>query len=198
MRTHLIALLLFCLPALALAQTYPALHDVTGVAADDTLNIRSGPGASAEKIGELAHDARDIEIMPRRGRLGSPQQRASAPAGCRCAYLARQEEGDYALNRELSCFGTEPFWSLRILQGSEARFYHPDGSIGYTAGLLQVSLNRTDGFPWCVPAAGHDPPGKLFRRHVRPRIWPCHRPVDGHGKQHGVLFRLLRAGRVLT
>ena len=44
-------------PGMATVDTWPALYDVAFVASDDVLNIRSGPGASFDIIGSLAHDA---------------------------------------------------------------------------------------------------------------------------------------------
>ena len=145
-----ILFVLFCLlPGLTTAETFPALYDVTGVAADDVLNVRANSSASAAKVGELAHNAQNIEVV--RVRNGWGLVNVGETAGwTSMRFLARQEEGDYALARALSCFGTEPYWSLKILQGSEARFYDPDGSTGYHAGLLQVSKNRTDRFAFAA------------------------------------------------
>ena len=39
------------------------MFDVTGVAANDVLNIRAAPDASAEIIGTLSPNARDIEVV---------------------------------------------------------------------------------------------------------------------------------------
>jgi len=35
---------------------------VTGVAANDVLNVRSGPGVEYDKVGELAHDASNVQV----------------------------------------------------------------------------------------------------------------------------------------
>lgn len=49
-------------PALA-QDIYPALHDVTGVAADDVLNIRSEPSASSPIIGTFSPFETDVEVV---------------------------------------------------------------------------------------------------------------------------------------
>ncbi|MEO1155590.1 MAG: SH3 domain-containing protein, partial [Pseudomonadota bacterium] len=50
-------------PVWGAAQGYPALFDVTGVASDDVLNIRSAPSATAEIIGTLAHNETGVEVV---------------------------------------------------------------------------------------------------------------------------------------
>ena len=41
----------------------PDYFAVTGVAENDVLNMRAGPSALAEKIGEIAHDARRLQNL---------------------------------------------------------------------------------------------------------------------------------------
>ena len=61
----LLTLLFLALPAQA--QDFPALYAVTGVAADDVLNIRSRPDAGAPIIGALAPDSTGVEVLGRSG-----------------------------------------------------------------------------------------------------------------------------------
>ena len=152
---RLLALLIWLLPGIALAQGYPALFDVTGVASGDTLNIRAAPQASAEKIGEFGPNARDIEVIREEGGWGLVNSgERSGWASMR--YLARQEGGDYALARHLICFGTEPFWSLDIVQGAMATLSSPDGAgASWNVGLVQGSANRTDRF--AISGSGAQP-----------------------------------------
>lgn len=112
-----LALLVF-LPAAAIAQGtgFPALYDVTGVAADDVLNIRSAPGASSPVIGSFAPDEAGIEVTAQdeTGRWGRVNTGETA-GWASLRYLQRQEQGDWlALEEPLFCYGTEPFWSLNI------------------------------------------------------------------------------------
>jgi uncharacterized protein YgiM (DUF1202 family) len=58
-----VLLCLWALPALATQEAWPALHDVSGVAADDVLNIREAPDASAAIIGKLKPDAENVEVI---------------------------------------------------------------------------------------------------------------------------------------
>ena len=56
-------LLALALPSGAAAKGLPALHDVTGVAADDVLNVRARPDASAPVLGALTPDATGVEVV---------------------------------------------------------------------------------------------------------------------------------------
>lgn len=147
MRRAVLLLVLFFLPPLAaMAEDYPALFDVSGVAADDVLNIRAQPSASSEIIGTLAPDARNVEVIRASGGWGMVN--AGERSGwVSMRFLEAQPGGDYALSRMMTCFGTEPFWNLDITQGELAHFSLPGGGTShYTVGLLQRSSNRTDRF----------------------------------------------------
>lgn len=139
-------LILWLLPAAALAQSFPALHHVTGVASDDVLNIRAAPSAGAARIGAFEPGARDIEVIRTQGGWGLVN--AGEGAGwVSMRFLRRQEAGDYALARRIACSGTEPFWSLAIDQGHSVRFSTMEGGAqSHPAGLLQRSANRSDRF----------------------------------------------------
>ncbi|MBY6141576.1 peptide-binding protein [Leisingera daeponensis] len=101
----------------AAAQEFPALYSVTGVAADDMLNIRSAPQADAEIIGTLAPDQTGVEVIRpdtsgKWGLVNSREQSGwTAPR-----FLDRTPVGDWyqQRNQALDCFGTEPFWSLTL------------------------------------------------------------------------------------
>lgn len=137
-------LLMLSLPGLAAAQSWPALHDVAGVSAGDVLNIRAAPRAGADKIGELAHDARDVEVI--RAEAGWGLVNTGEGAGwVSLRYLAPAAAGDYALSRHLACAGTEPFWALAITQGHALRLSSPgEDDRTYPAGYLNPSANRSD------------------------------------------------------
>ena len=139
-----LALLLLLTPAALPAQDLPALYDVTGVAVNDVLNIRAEPRADAARLGDLPPDAANVEVIQTADGWGLVN--AGEGAGwVAMRFLAPQAGGDYALSRSLSCFGTEPFWSLDFTQGELARFSSPAWGIShYTVGLLQRSANRTD------------------------------------------------------
>ncbi|SIS53250.1 COG3650 family protein [Paracoccus saliphilus] len=104
----------------------PTLFDVTGVAADDVLNIRAQPNAGAEIVGMLAPDSTKIEVVEETkgwGRVNSGE----ASGWVSMAYLAYRidvwEDGE--LPDGFRCYGTEPFWGLER-QGDQLLLSRPD------------------------------------------------------------------------
>ncbi|WP_292287292.1 SH3 domain-containing protein [Marivita sp.] len=121
----------------------PTYHRVTGVAADDVLNIRAEPRATSADIGDLAQDAKRIEVfgfdasgnwahIARNGRDGWIATR----------FLARDKVAtlaDSTVPIGLVCGGTEPFWAL-ALHGAEARYSHPaDGDTDFALDTVDVA-----------------------------------------------------------
>jgi uncharacterized membrane protein len=110
----LFALMLMAIPAMA--DVLPALHDVQGVATNDVLNLRTSPDAGSAIVGMLAPAARDVEVVEVTadgtwGRVHAGE--ASGWAAMR--FLARQPGPDWtALQTNLSCHGTEPFWNTTL------------------------------------------------------------------------------------
>ncbi|ROU03065.1 SH3 domain-containing protein [Histidinibacterium lentulum] len=117
---RMMALFLFLLPAAVAAQEFPARYNVTGVASDDVLNVRAGPGASHPIIGELAHDAVDVEVVARADGADWGLVNVGERSGwASLAFLARQPgEWNSAPTAITSCFGTEPFWDITGLNGT--------------------------------------------------------------------------------
>lgn len=112
--------LALCLPAVAAAQ--PGYFRVTGVASDDTLNVRAGPSASSADIGDLPHDATGIEVAgtDASGDWGSILWE-EGNGWIAMRFLAPDPVptiAGTALPSGLLCTGTEPFWSLRMTAGS--------------------------------------------------------------------------------
>lgn len=106
---------ILCLAALPLrADVLPALHDVTGVAADDVLNIREHPDAGAAILGVLAPDATGIEVVSMEGDWAMVNT-ADADGFVARRFLVRGTGPDWnTLQTPLHCLGTEPFWDLAI------------------------------------------------------------------------------------
>lgn len=105
---------------------FPALYDVTGVASDDTLNVRADAGGSHPVIETLAYDDRYIEIIRlsedgKWGLIGYPNGNGWASMH----YLKRQpDQSGPKLPRSLSCGGNEPFWGISFGQHSN-EFFEP-------------------------------------------------------------------------
>lgn len=103
----------------AAAQTLPARFAVTGVAADDALNIRAAPSASAPVLGTLAPDATGVEVLGFSpdgawARLGLPEGEGWAAR----RFLAEEPQDPRAAPLPLRCLGTEPFWSLTVTESA--------------------------------------------------------------------------------
>jgi uncharacterized membrane protein len=112
------------------AQTFPASYSVTGVAADDALNIRAEPSAEAEILGEIGPYALNIEVIElsddgKWGKIGLPEGNGWVSM----AFLDPIPPVDPNLvQRPLSCFGTEPFWSVSLYPRG-AEYNSPDTGI---------------------------------------------------------------------
>ena len=109
------------------AQDLPAFFSVTGVAANDVLNIRARPDAQSEIIGSLAFDATGIEVVRISGDWGLINSGDSAGYAS-LRYLERAPGPQWtALQSPILCLGTEPFWSLEIdPQGDRVRLATPE------------------------------------------------------------------------
>ena len=141
-------LLLTALPAAATADGWPAIYDVTGVATDDVLNVRSAPGAGSDIVGTLAHDAKGIEVIRPNDDLTWGLVNSGEGSGwVSLNFLERAVQywdGQFPKIRQ--CFGTEPFWSLEVGQ-PEVRLNMPgaeprDGLVS----SMHSSRSRRDRF----------------------------------------------------
>lgn len=94
----------------------PTLFDVSGVAANDVLNIRAAPNANAAIIGTLLPNARDIEVVGYDEAGQWARINTSGSSGwAALRYLTYQVDvwNEGTLPPTLLCLGNEPFWSLR-------------------------------------------------------------------------------------
>lgn len=144
-------LLLFLLLTLPLrAEEFPALHAVTGVAADDVLNIRARPDAGSPIIGSLAPDASGVEVIATSGNWALVNTGEGAGYAA-LRFLAREPGPAWsALQTPLTCLGTEPFWSLEIdPQPGLTRFLTPDDP----APVAEPIAGLWPAEPWAQSAA---------------------------------------------
>lgn len=135
-------------PAWATQDGWPALFDVTGVAATDVLNIRAAPSASAPIIGTLAPDAEGIEVIAANDRLTWGRVNTGETSGwVSLAYLARRPgQWDGALPQVDACFGTEPFWRI-TRSGDEIVFASAgEDALAFRTTAFSGSQNRRDSF----------------------------------------------------
>lgn len=155
MMLRLAVLLLTVMAGVAAAQDYPALHGVSGVAADDVLNIRRAPDPGSEIIGSFQPDEAGIEVM-----FTDPSGRwARVNAGERAGwtslgFLTREDSlAWHDMYRPVQCFGTEPFWSLELTGRAPSPF-------------LLLGEEMTTLTPiWESPVFGHGTPDSVVFRH---------------------------------
>ena len=147
---HLLAVLLLWVASAATAtvDAWPALYDVSGVAADDVLNIRETPSASAPIVGALAPNARNVEVI----RLNDAETWGLVNAGERSgwvslAYMQRQPDqwaGRYP--QITSCYGTEPFWGLAVEATRTTLSFFGEVAVDAPGMMRLQSSNRLDRF----------------------------------------------------
>lgn len=133
------------LPSLVWANDLPALYDVTDVASDDVLNVRSEANANGAIVGTLAHNSTEVEVVAITNYWG--QINTGENAGwVSMRYLTVQEPNpDYPLAQRLGCYGTEPFWSADFVQGQRVSFSTPEDSYETPgAGLMVPASGVTD------------------------------------------------------
>lgn len=142
----LFALLLVLAAPLA-ADPVPALYDVTGVAADDVLNVRAEPLASSGVIGTLAPDAVGVEVVDLTFGGGWGRVNVNEVSGwVSMRYLQQQPDAeDVWMTPRFICSGNEPFWSLTVEQGVGAQFQIlGEAEQALPAGLLKPGAGVND------------------------------------------------------
>ena len=129
------------------------IYRVTGVAANDALNVRSFAGTDGEIVGRLPPDGRRVVVTGVAQEIGSSVWwEIVHPAGPRgtgwvnARFLAMVDtsalpEADFPL----LCVGTEPFWSLTI-RGAEAHQTQP--------GIEGIDEFTWRASPWLVAVSG--------------------------------------------
>lgn len=122
----------------------PALFDVTGVAANDVLNVRTGPGADFEVIGALDPHAKGIEVVATNDSHSWGMIAFQGQTGwVAMRFMQVQDAQDAeAFPRRIACSGTEPFWSIAFQPGNLVVLDRPDqGQNLLTLGWVGLSRN---------------------------------------------------------
>lgn len=142
----LAVLLCLALPAQAQGLPLPALFDVGGVAADDVLNVRDAPRATAGIVAEMRPDATAIEIL----RLSESGDWGLTNVGegtgwASMRFLTRRSGQGWQVPPAIAaCSGTEPFWSLDPVDALTFRVFEDAADIA--APTWTRAAGRTD--PW--------------------------------------------------
>ncbi|MCE8000329.1 MAG: hypothetical protein HEP70_15840 [Rhodobiaceae bacterium] len=93
-------------------------YDVTNVTADDQLNVRAAPSATAEKIGALGFDAKGIKATGVSRQIGQATWVEIILEGRKgwvnAAFMTQTRNASSLFREPLACSGTEPFWALQL------------------------------------------------------------------------------------
>lgn len=158
-RGALIALCLGLCLALAApvsAQQLPATYSVSGVAANDVLNIRAAPSADAPVLGSFDPFRINIEVLALSddGRWGMvPLPEGNGWVAMRFLDLQPATAG---LPRPFVCGGTEPFWTVGLYPGGD-EYVTPEGrqdlaliAENVAADGYMATLSGEDGTEWTM------------------------------------------------
>ena len=129
------------------APAEPRYVDVEGVASNDSLNVRTGPGSGFSDIGDIPPFATGIEVLETRDGWGRILwQEGNGWIALRFTKAAaRPTIRGSAIPIGLQCGGTEPFWSTR-LGGNGITFSEPGGT-ALALNLVQGQTAEGHRFP---------------------------------------------------
>lgn len=163
----ILAIAFFAIPGISQANPLelPAVFAITGVASDDTLNVRSSPSSKSSDIGDLAHDGK-IEVTA----YDESGKWARIVWGESDGWIARRflreinqySDGQSGMPAKLRCSGTEPFWSLQILPDRQLTFTKMGGPDDYQI-ISDISQSHNDTRNYAFTTLGANLSGFLSR-----------------------------------
>jgi uncharacterized membrane protein len=120
---------------------FPAQFSVTGVAADDVLNMRVAPSAGADLLSSFRPDRMNLEVIElsadgQWGLVGDGEINGYGSM----RFLARQDQIEGQMPRPMRCFGTEPFWTLGFYPGGD-EYVTPDGRADLVVQTERIAEN---------------------------------------------------------
>lgn len=126
-------------------KTLPHLAKVTGLAANDTLNVRANPSAQSADIGDIKQDQK-VEVLELDGSgKWARILQAEGNGWVSTRYLAQQSQAmtPSGMPLGLHCTGTEPFWSARLDADATVHFeVMGQGAQSYPLDWTSPSQNR--------------------------------------------------------
>lgn len=115
------------------AQSFPAIFRVTDVRAGDVLNIRAEPSSQAPILGSFHRFETGIEVVGlSEDRRWGLVRVGDAMGWSFMRYLAAQRADSWRDGQqEMTCFGTEPFWTVNLFLPSNRAEFHDATTGGY-------------------------------------------------------------------
>lgn len=140
--TGLIALFL---ATAAMARDFPALFRVTGVAANDVLNIRAEPSALTPIVGHFTPNQTGIEVVGLSEDRRWGLVRTDEGVGWSAMRFLTQERADSWQDgqQHLTCAGTEPFWRLDLFLPTNRAEFHDINTGGFEMRTNAPDMGRT-------------------------------------------------------
>ncbi len=178
------------LPVGGAAEGLPALHDVTGAAAGDGLHVHAEPDAATPVLGTLAPGTAGVEVVATdaTGRWGQVNAGEAAGWAALGRLVRRVGPEDGAFPAVAACFGTEPFWQLR-LEGKAAIWSEPGREAAGRVVSRLSSIARPDRHGLVAELEGALLTGVIATR-------PC---SDGMSdRAYGLAFDAVHSGAVLS
>ncbi|WP_166417694.1 COG3650 family protein [Cochlodiniinecator piscidefendens] len=160
-----IFLAFFAVPVFAQEWELPALYDVSGVVANDVLNVREAPTGSAPIVSSLRPNQTDIEVL----HLSDDQRWARVALDeisgwASVSFLTRQPGQTHdQITRNMICSGTEPFWGLAFLPNSIVEYDDiiADGPTQMTEVRRNVAASRQS-FPLVIQVQNGDKSAEII------------------------------------
>ncbi|MEL6215796.1 MAG: SH3 domain-containing protein [Pseudomonadota bacterium] len=129
----------------AAAFEFPALYNVTGVAENDSLNVRAEPSTDADIIGSLAYNAREVEVVDQSSDGLWARVNVGEGSGWAAFRYLRRDVELVVGQTPLTCFGTEPFWAVAIRDDDQIVLQTPSQpELVLDVQTQFSSINRTD------------------------------------------------------
>lgn len=137
----------------------PALFDVQNVASDDVLNVRKTPDARSEIVGVLAYDTKSVEVvtLSEDGKWGLVNSDDFSTGWVLLRFMTQVAPDPVATDfeRDLWCFGNEPYWRLLSTAKGDAFLSDGDRDIRLMRRFAPL-LAENRGFSRQVMVAGAD------------------------------------------
>lgn len=121
-------------------------YSVFGVRPGDTLNMRSQPNPNAPVVQTIPFDGRDIGLTGRNAPGAWVEVMYNRKRGwVNGRFLGYSAPGRYQVPAHLECFGTEPFWSIKLQPGAaQADLAFAERRLNLRLTQAESAMNRND------------------------------------------------------